>query len=294
VLRLIDKKIAIIGGTGKFGQHMGEELDGENRISISGRNVEIAREVAERYGWEYGEGKEIVKKSDVVIISVPISKTVEVIHEVGPNVPKDALLCDVTSIKKKPVEVMEQYSDEVLGMHPMYAPTNSINGQKVILCPEKGEKWSMMEEFWQERGANIHFTDPESHDQAASIVQGLIHFSELVIADVIQKSCPGKDEEANGEVNGFSTPIYQLITDLTARMLNQKPELYGSIQTENQEVEEVREMFIDSAKSLDQIVQDEEEFKQKFEELGESFNLEEAQSRTDSLIEFLSDKVRED
>jgi prephenate dehydrogenase len=30
---------------------------------------------------------------------------------------------------------MKDYSGEVLGMDPMYAPTNSIKGQKVVLCP---------------------------------------------------------------------------------------------------------------------------------------------------------------
>ena len=286
---MIDQKIAIIGGTGKFGQHMGEHLEEGNKVVISGRTVERAREEAEPHGWDYGEGKEIVKDADIVIISVPISATVDTIHKVGPNVSDDALFCDVTSVKQKPVEAMKQYSNEVLGMHPMYAPSNSIKGQKIVMCPEKGSKWSIMEEFWEENEADLHFTDPESHDKATSIVQGLMHFSELVMADVIRKS-----ELSTEEMNEYSTPIYQLMTDLTARMLNQKAELYGSIQNENPEIENVREEMLDSAEDLKQVIRNDEEFSEKFEELGRSFNLEGAQERSDKVIEFLSNEVRED
>jgi len=284
---MIDQRIAIVGGTGKFGQHLGAHLEENNEIYVSGRTEEMAREVAGKHGWEYGESTEIVKGADVVIIAVPISVTEEVIHEVGPNVPEDALFTDITSVKQMPVDAMSEYSEQVLGMHPMYAPSNSISGQKVVLCPEKGKKWTEMEEFWEQNEADIHFTEPETHDKAMSLVQGLMHFSELVVADVIRKS-----ELSGDDMEEFSSPVYQLITDLTARMLNQKPGLYGSIQAENPENEEVRERFIDSAEDIRELIGDDEAFAEKFEDLGEEFDLEGAQDRTDKVIEFLSDEVR--
>jgi prephenate dehydrogenase len=285
---MIDQTIAIIGGTGQFGQHMGEHLEDGNEIVISGTAVEKAEKVAEKHGWDYGTSEEIVEDADIVVISVPIDVTVDVIHNIGSKIPEDALLCDVTSVKQEPVEAMKNYSNEVLGMHPMYAPSNSIKGQKVALCPEKGDKWTIMEEFWEENGAHINVTDPETHDKAMSIVQGLIHFSELVIADVIRKS-----DNAADEMEDYSTPIYQLVTDLTARMLNQKPELYGSIQSNNPENEVVRNKFVESAEELKQTVKDKEKFADKFKELGKEFDLETSQKRTDELIEFLSNDLRE-
>ncbi len=285
---MIDQKIAIIGGTGKFGQHLAEKLEENNQIYISGQSVDEDEEVAERNNWQYGPSKEIVQDSDVVIVAVPIAVTVEVIHEIGPEIPEGTLFCDITSVKKKPVEAMKQYSEEVLGMHPMYAPSNSTSGQKVVLTPEKGQKWTEMEEFWVEEGANVHITDPESHDKAMSLVQGLMHFSELVVAETIRKS-----EISGEEMSEYSSPVYQLITDLTARILNQKAGLYGSIQAENPENEKIREDFIDSAEDLKDIIGDSESFETKFKELGEEFDLEESQERTDKVIEFLSDEIRE-
>lgn len=284
---MIDEKIAIVGGTGKFGQHLGRQLEKDNEIVISGKTVEQASEIAEDYGWDHGNSKEIVKDADVVIIAVPIAVTVDVIREVGPHVPQNALLCDITSVKKKPVEAMKEYSDQVLGMHPMYAPSNSIKGQKIVLCPEKGKKWTEMEEFWKDNAADIHVTDPESHDKAMSLVQGLMHFSELVVAETIRKA-----DMTGSDMEEYSSPVYQLITDLTARMLNQKPGLYGSIQAENPENENIRESFIKSAEDIRELIGDGQSFAEKFEELGKEFDLEGAQNRTDLVIEFLSDEVR--
>jgi prephenate dehydrogenase len=286
---MIDRKIAIVGGTGRFGQHLAERMQEKNEIFVSGKTVDDAEKVAEERGWSYGPSTEIVEDADVVVIAVPISVTEEVIHEVGPHVSDDALFTDITSVKQMPVEAMKKYSDEVLGMHPMYAPSNSIKGQKVVMCPEKGKKWSMMEEFWKEHGADLHFTEPETHDRAMSLVQGLMHFSELVVADVIRKS-----ELSGDDMEEFSSPVYQLITDLTARMLNQKPGLYGSIQAENPENETVRERFIESAEDIREIIGDEGAFAEKFDELGDEFDLEGAQERTDLVIEYLSDEVRSD
>ena len=282
------KDIAIVGGTGKFGQHLGEHLEDWNDISISGSSVESAKRIAEKHNWSYGGNREVVQDADVVIVSVPIQVTIEVIEEIGPEVPQNALFCDVTSVKQRPVREMRKYSGEVLGMHPMYAPSNSIKGQKVALCPEKGEKWKVMREFWEDHHAQVKVTDPETHDKAMSLVQGLVHYSEMVIADVIRKSdLSYKDTEE------FSTPIYQLITDLTARMFNQKAELYGSIQKENPEIARIRDQVAESAEELQEIAEDEERFAERFEELGGEFDLEAAQRRSDEVIEFLSNGLRD-
>lgn len=278
--------IAIVGGTGKFGQHLARKFEGDHNILISGSSVEKAESIASENGWEAGKNMEIAADADIVIVSVPIRLTVDVIHEIGPHVSEDTLLCDVTSVKQKPVKAMKEYSKEVLGMHPMYAPSNSINGQKVVLTPVKGDRWKFMQEFWEGHGADVHVTDPGSHDSAMSVVQGLMHFSELVIAETASKI------EVEDDVSEYSTPVHQLITDLVARMLNQQPELYGAIQSENPRNEEVRKKFLESAEDIDNIIGNEEGFAEKFEELGSQFDLEGSQERTDKVIEFLNDEVR--
>lgn len=279
-------KVSILGGTGKFGQHLGEFLEEDHDITITGSTLQKAEKIADKHDWKTATNIEAAKVADVVIFSLPISITTDIINEVGPHVSPDTLLSDITSVKQKPCRAMKKYSDEVLGMHPMYAPTNTPDGQKVVLCPIKGDKWKVIEEFWKEQGAELHFTNPEKHDEVMSIVQGLMHFSELAVAETIHQADVSADE-----IENFSSPIYKLITDLTARMLNQKPELYESIQTENPKNEEVRKQFIESTKRIKSILEDGRDFKDKYEELGQEFNLQRAQERTDKVIEFLTEET---
>jgi prephenate dehydrogenase len=261
---------------------MAEMLENLNDIVITGSSLESAERAVEGTGWEAATNIDAVKDADVVIVSAPIHLTEDVIHDIGPHVQDDALLCDVTSVKERPCEAMEQYSSEVLGMHPMYAPSNSAEGQQVVLCPVKGKKWTMMEEFWMEHDANVFIATPEEHDSAMSVVQGLIHFSELVIAETLNSM--DTDHE---DTEQYSTPIHRIVTDLTARMLNQQSELYHSIQTENPRNDEMREKFQEAAESMAELIGS-DDFDDKFTELGEQFDLESSQEHSDDLIEFMT------
>lgn len=279
-----DQRIAIIGGTGKFGQHMGRLLEDGNQIVITGSTVSKAEQIAEGYDWEAATNKDAVKDADVVIVSVPIQYTVDTIEEIGPHIDNDTLLCDVTSVKQKPCEAMENYSDQILGMHPMYAPSNSPENQNVILCPIKGKKWTMMEEFWIEHNANVSITSPKQHDKAVSIVQGLTHFTEMVFAQTIENMDAGDTEQ-------YETPIFQIINDLKNRMLNQQSELYESIQNENPQNREMRQKFVESAGEVDAKISS-GELDDLFSQLSEDQDLEGSQRRTDELIEFLTNQLR--
>ena len=48
------------------------------------------------------------KKSDIVIVTVPINATVEVIKQIGKFVREDALLMDFTSVKEEPVKTIRK------------------------------------------------------------------------------------------------------------------------------------------------------------------------------------------
>ena len=93
-------------------------------------------------------------------------------------------------------------------------------------------------------------------------------------------------------MENYSSPVYQLITDLVARMLNQKPELYHSIQAENPENEVVRENFMESAEEIRDIIGDPEEFSSRVQEMRKEFSLEDAQNRTDKVVEQMTEEVR--
>ena len=89
-----DGKILIIGGKGGMGRYFHE------CFSQAGYDVRIIdKDNWEDFGW-------LSAGVDLVMVCVPIDVTGEVIQRIGPSLPAGAVLCDITSIKEKPLEEM--------------------------------------------------------------------------------------------------------------------------------------------------------------------------------------------
>jgi 8-hydroxy-5-deazaflavin:NADPH oxidoreductase len=71
-------KIAIVGGTGAFGQALAQRLNaiGEE-VLIGSRDPERARELAAVYGATGGANADVVREADLVVLSVPGRAAVE-------------------------------------------------------------------------------------------------------------------------------------------------------------------------------------------------------------------------
>jgi prephenate dehydrogenase len=104
-------EIGIIGGKGDMGRWFARFF------SQAGYTVHIAHK---------DEGMSLAEmgaRCSVVMVSVPIGVTCEVIEKIGPAMRKDALLMDITSIKAEPVEAMLRFAEcDVIGCHPLFGP----------------------------------------------------------------------------------------------------------------------------------------------------------------------------
>ena len=106
------KTIAIIGGKGAMGRCMAD-LFGDLGHAVMVADVDTTLSVEEAAG-----------VADVVVVSVPIAVTQELILRVAPLVRDDALLLVVTSVKTGPVSAMlDGYAGSVIGPHPLFAPS---------------------------------------------------------------------------------------------------------------------------------------------------------------------------
>ncbi len=250
--------IAIIGGTGEFGRVFARlfKEDG-HKIVITGRDVSKGERVSKSLGVEFSnDNAKTASEMDVVIVSVPIENTVDVIQEVAPHMQSGSLLSDFTSVKIEPCRAMKENAPEgveVIGMHPMFGPrVNSLEGQIVILTPIHGSKWEgFLKDFFNKHKARLFISTPEEQDRIMSVVQGLTHFAYITAASTI------RDLEIDVRFSRrFASPIYELMLDLIARIVGQNPHLYASIQMHNPEVARVHEAFIKEAVRLQDIVRD--------------------------------------
>ncbi|MCV6038660.1 prephenate dehydrogenase/arogenate dehydrogenase family protein, partial [Escherichia coli] len=81
--------------------------------------------------WDHAD--EILDNAGLVVVTVPIHLTEGVIEKLG-NLPQDCILCDLTSIKSKPLQAMLNVHDgPVVGLHPMFGPDVPSLAKQVIV-----------------------------------------------------------------------------------------------------------------------------------------------------------------
>lgn len=225
-------KVLIIGGAGNMGQWFARSLKRQNyAISIADIDSQ-AKEVAREIGVDFVEDAiPAVSDFDIVLISVPINVTEEVIRKVAPHMHPGSLLMDVTSVKKGPMKAMGEVPKgvETIGTHPMFGPTVSEPlGQTVILVTVEGrcENWlPKIVALFENSGAHVEFLSADEHDQMMSVVQGLTHFAYIAIGATIEAL-----EFDLSKSRRFMSPVYEIMVDFVGRILAQNPHLYAMIQ----------------------------------------------------------------
>jgi prephenate dehydrogenase len=210
-----DIEIGIVGGHGKMGRWFHryfEELG--YRVSVADLDTEIMAE-------------DLAPRCDVLLVAVPLQHTVEVVRNIGHLVRDDALLMDIASIKSEVLRTMlEVSSSSVIGTHPLFGPCEpNITGQTVVLCPGRGRKWQdWLNNLLLESGAQVEVVEPEVHDFYMAVVQGLTHFSTLVLGLTIDSL--GMDLKS---LKRFATPAFHRRLMEISHLLDQDADLYAAM-----------------------------------------------------------------
>ncbi|MCE5282009.1 MAG: prephenate dehydrogenase/arogenate dehydrogenase family protein [Deltaproteobacteria bacterium] len=221
-------EIGIIGGTGGIGRWFADHFQKEGYgVHCTGR----------RSGMTIPE---IAARCRVVIVSVPIAATMEVIDRVGPLLPEDSLLMDFTSLKEASVRrMLNATRAEVVGCHPLFGPDcPSLAGQNVILCPARGERWLR----WTERllvkaGARVTLASPQTHDRMMALVQGLTHLETVLMALTLRES-----GESPSSLEAFSTPVFRTRQAIAGKVLAH-PALYAGLIAENRQMAAILDIY---------------------------------------------------
>jgi prephenate dehydrogenase len=224
-----DFAIGIIGGTGGIGKWFADFFAGQGHtVRVSGKSEGISL-------------TELAATCQIVVVAVPIASTIDVIREVGPLLPEEALLMDLTSLKEKPVrEMLAASRAEVIGCHPLFGPDiPSMTGQNIVLCPARGGKWlGFLQEIFAKNGARITVTAPAEHDRMTALIQGLTHLETLLTGLTLRDS--GVE---SSELEAFSTPVFRTKQAIAAKVFGPRPGLYAALLAENPNMPALLEIF---------------------------------------------------
>ncbi|MFP1830534.1 bifunctional chorismate mutase/prephenate dehydrogenase [Lonsdalea quercina] len=208
------RSVVIIGGRGQMGRMF------DKMLTLSGYQVKTL----EQEDWP--RANELLADAGMVIVSVPIHLTEQVIAQLPP-LPKDCLLVDLASVKNGPLQAMlAVHQGPVVGLHPMFGPdTGSLAKQVVVYCDgRQPEAYQWLLEQIRVWGARLHRISAVEHDQNMTFIQALRHFTTFVYGLHLT--------EENVQIEqllALSSPIYRLELAMVGRLFAQDPQLYADI-----------------------------------------------------------------
>jgi chorismate mutase/prephenate dehydrogenase len=271
--------VLIVGGTGEMGRYF------VNWFSGAGYQV---RSMGSK---DWPNVAVLCDGIDLCIISVVIDRTPEIVERIGPFLPPDAVLVDVTSIKKVPLSAMlKAHPGPVLGLHPLFGPTTStLDKQIVVATPGRDDdacRW-VIEQFslW---GSIIVMSDADEHDEIMQFVQSLRHFATFAFGQFLaSKKVP------LARTLEFSSPIYRLELGMVGRLFAQDASLYAEIIFATPERRALLKDYIRSLSTNLEMLEkgDKQKFEQEFEKIAEWFGPFGEQAMRES--SFLIDKLIE-
>lgn len=212
-------------------------------VIISGRNQEKLRKAGKTLGIPVASNVDVVKKSDIVIISVPPDALETVVKEIAPHTQTRQIIIDVTSVKTQPVEIMHRYIKKgtILGTHPVFGPgAKSLANQNFVLTPTNKKEAALanrMKEYLESKGANVSVTTPQQHDETMTVVLGLAHFIAIVSADTLLGF------ENFTEMKKIGGTTFKLLYTLIESVISEDPQLYASLQMSFPDISKIEALF---------------------------------------------------
>lgn len=209
------RPITILGGNGQLGRIF------TRMFTLSGYDVRV---MGSR-DWDRAE--ELLSDAGLVIVSVPINVTCDIIHKVTPYLADDCILADFTSIKHEPLQaMMDAHSGPVVGLHPMFGPDiSSLAKQVVAYCDGRmPQEYQWLLEQMTMWGAKIELISAAEHDQNMSLIQAMRHFNSFVYGVHLAQEDPNLEK-----LIALSSPIYRLELAMVGRLFAQDPVLYADI-----------------------------------------------------------------
>ncbi len=274
------KHILYVGGEGGMGALYRKFTENSGHIAYS----------IDKGNWYQLD--EIAPKLDMVVVTVPIRVTEDVIRRLAPKLKPDTILADFTSNKSEPLKVMlDAHSGPVVGLHPMHGPSvPNLSKQLMVFCSGRdSDQADWFKEQCRLWGMRVIDAEPGKHDYVMNLVQGLRHFVALLHGSFM------KEYDLNPEeMLEYSSPIYRAELMMTGRIFAQDAELYADIVFANKERRELLLTFFNHQKKLMEMVEKDDKagFIKEFETVTDYFGSFASQALKESgyLINRLADR----
>jgi prephenate dehydrogenase len=251
-----EKKITIIGGSGSLGVWFAQWfIEHGFNVILHGRNKERLISAGNVTGAMITQDLEsAVKDADIIMVSIPIKNTPEMLEKVSNYAKRDSLIFDVASIKGSVIpSTLEKIASNkkimCASIHPMFGPGSEGLKDKTIIFAElpngiDRESLKILKDIFTMDKKDlpvIKICKVDEHDKMMGLTLGLPHALNIIFLDILSKS--GIPLEKISEFSGTTFRIQKILSE---SVIHQNPEIYSQIQMENHEFGSIFKLIIDS------------------------------------------------
>jgi prephenate dehydrogenase len=230
-------KITSVGiiGLGSFGKLIASLVSANRQVKILG--FDIRKQTAEHV---IMAKLLTVAAADIVILAIPLSAYPNVLEKLRLLLPARTLLVDVCSVKIYPEQYIQNYLPDhpnILLTHPLFGPQTAppTQGHELIVTKCIGETAHQIVNFCEhELDLKITRVTSKEHDRVMAQIHALTFFvSEGLARMRLPENIP------------FTTPSYQMLTNLVHFQKTHSKDLFQTVQRGNPFSQTVRRQFIE-------------------------------------------------
>jgi len=259
---LLGKKITIIGGSGGMGKVFGKYFKEHGfQVTLYARDKLRLEKISQELNVNNSINlEECVKNADIVMISIPIKDSTEMIDKVAPLMKQNALIFDITSLKisvyKALKKASKQYPINCLSLHPMFGPgINKMKNYVIVALnvggtEDYGEIVEELFKLFESDGLIITHTTPEEHDKRMALTLAIPHMFNILFLNLLRKS-----EIPLNELTRFTGTTFLLQKVFAESIIQREMDMFGEIQMENFQFYKVLDIFESLVKEYKNVIQ---------------------------------------
>jgi prephenate dehydrogenase len=159
--------------------------------------------------------------ADIVIVSIPVDVSLQVIPEILNHIPDNCLVLDVGSTKELVCDAIANHPKRrnFLATHPIAgtefsgpqaALTDLYRGKTNIICEVEKTAFKLQEkalEIFSKLGMRIRYMDPKSHDKHIAYVSHLSHISSFMLGKTVIEKEKNERDIFDMAGSGFASTV---------------------------------------------------------------------------------------
>ena len=269
------QQVAVVGAGGKMGTWFASYF-AQHGLNVSAYDINQKKILKTSSKVKVQESLfECVHNADLVLVSVPVQKTPQVVKECTKNMKDGAIIAEISSVKNKTFKALKKIPNNLrpLCIHPMFGPGASKKVEtRMLLVPVRNKKIevTIVKEIFENANV-IVLPNAKQHDKSIAIVLGLTYFANIVFAKVMSS---GNNISKLKQVSGTTFSLQSLIAE---SVLTEEPDLVIALISENAYAKIYINQFLKEAAALAKLTIEEDNKDLKDELVKVKLNMQKSQ-----------------